>query len=223
MKSRIFAAVGTLALSIAAAPGAGQAATFSDSLLETGLNPNLSVGQTPGYDYATPGDGLVLSHGDGLPNGVVGANSVFTFSGAFTLSVDVAGLTTGLSDLGEAGLVVSAGSSFSDVFGFNNTRNFGNNGLGMLLSDVPIGPDLDLLTISGNSGSTPFVLGMFLLQEFNGTVANQVTFTNLNLVADTITGVAQTGVPEPAAWALMIAGFGLAGAALRRRRSLISV
>ena len=27
------------------------------------------------------------------------------------------------------------------------------------------------------------------------------------------------GVPEPASWALMIAGFGLAGAALRRRRS----
>ncbi len=26
-----------------------------------------------------------------------------------------------------------------------------------------------------------------------------------------------TGVPEPGAWALMIAGFGLAGAALRRR------
>ena len=28
------------------------------------------------------------------------------------------------------------------------------------------------------------------------------------------------GVPEPASWALMIAGFGLAGAALRRRRTL---
>jgi hypothetical protein len=29
-------------------------------------------------------------------------------------------------------------------------------------------------------------------------------------------------VPEPAAWALMIAGFGLAGAALRRRRTVVS-
>jgi len=28
------------------------------------------------------------------------------------------------------------------------------------------------------------------------------------------------GVPEPASWALMIAGFGLAGAALRRRSAL---
>ena len=30
------------------------------------------------------------------------------------------------------------------------------------------------------------------------------------------------GVPEPAAWTLMLAGFGLAGAALRRRRALVS-
>ena len=30
------------------------------------------------------------------------------------------------------------------------------------------------------------------------------------------------GVPEPASWALMIAGFGLAGAALRRRRATLA-
>jgi len=30
------------------------------------------------------------------------------------------------------------------------------------------------------------------------------------------------GVPEPASWALMISGFGLAGAALRRRRTLLA-
>lgn len=32
--------------------------------------------------------------------------------------------------------------------------------------------------------------------------------------------VAQAGVPEPAAWALMIAGFGAAGSMLRRRRAV---
>lgn len=34
--------------------------------------------------------------------------------------------------------------------------------------------------------------------------------------------VTSGGVPEPASWALMIAGFGLAGAALRRRRSAVA-
>jgi hypothetical protein len=36
----------------------------------------------------------------------------------------------------------------------------------------------------------------------------------------TSSGLAGGGVPEPASWALMIAGFGLAGAALRRRAKL---
>ncbi|THD64539.1 MAG: PEP-CTERM sorting domain-containing protein [Phenylobacterium sp.] len=31
------------------------------------------------------------------------------------------------------------------------------------------------------------------------------------------------GVPEPSAWALMIAGFGLTGAALRRRRAAVAL
>jgi hypothetical protein len=35
-------------------------------------------------------------------------------------------------------------------------------------------------------------------------------------------GVFAGGVPEPATWALMIGGFGLAGAALRRRRSVVA-
>jgi hypothetical protein len=31
-----------------------------------------------------------------------------------------------------------------------------------------------------------------------------------------------SGAPEPAGWALMIGGFGLAGAALRRRRTALT-
>ncbi|WP_333574000.1 PEPxxWA-CTERM sorting domain-containing protein [Sphingomonas sp.] len=43
---------------------------------------------------------------------------------------------------------------------------------------------------------------------------NEVMFDNL-VSASTV----PTGVPEPASWALLIGGFGLAGSALRRRRS----
>ncbi len=34
---------------------------------------------------------------------------------------------------------------------------------------------------------------------------------------------ADAGVPEPSTWAMMILGFGLAGAAVRRRRDLVCV
>jgi hypothetical protein len=37
-----------------------------------------------------------------------------------------------------------------------------------------------------------------------------------------IDNVGVTGVPEPAAWGLMILGFGAAGATLRRRRAAVA-
>lgn len=45
---------------------------------------------------------------------------------------------------------------------------------------------------------------------------------SLNAVAKLGTGFAGGAVPEPASWALMISGFGLTGAALRRRRAAVA-
>ena len=46
---------------------------------------------------------------------------------------------------------------------------------------------------------------------------------NISAVLDTVTldvtSGAGTAVPEPATWTMMIAGFGLVGGALRRRRA----
>ncbi len=39
---------------------------------------------------------------------------------------------------------------------------------------------------------------------------------------DLVIATAAGGVPEPATWALMIGGFGLAGASLRRRRAVVA-
>ena len=43
----------------------------------------------------------------------------------------------------------------------------------------------------------------------------ETTFDGIGIIASTGGGLA--GVPEPSSWALMLAGFGLAGAAMRRR------
>lgn len=53
-----------------------------------------------------------------------------------------------------------------------------------------------------------------LLFDTFGTGGNDVGYLDNVLVQST-----PLGVPEPASWALMIAGFGLAGSALRRRRA----
>lgn len=58
--------------------------------------------------------------------------------------------------------------------------------------------------------------------QFNGTlIANSMTGGgqfNYDPYAGTLLDPAPTGVPEPAAWGMMIGGFALAGAALRRRK-----
>lgn len=59
-------------------------------------------------------------------------------------------------------------------------------------------------------GGRPFVLQ-------DGVTANAGTYLVNNRF-----GAAPGGVPEPASWTLMIAGFGLTGAALRRRRTAIA-
>ena len=47
---------------------------------------------------------------------------------------------------------------------------------------------------------------------------NSITFTQDHPVDGAIIAGVTLGTPEPATWALMLGGFGLAGAALRRRR-----
>lgn len=53
-------------------------------------------------------------------------------------------------------------------------------------------------------------------EYFNGQIDTLKIFDGVATLAD-VNGAG--GVPEPAAWALMLAGFGLAGATLRRRRA----
>jgi hypothetical protein len=55
---------------------------------------------------------------------------------------------------------------------------------------------------------------------FGGT-ANQIGFDDISF--DLVALPSAGAVPEPATWAMMIAGFGLAGAAIRRRRSQVLV
>jgi len=68
---------------------------------------------------------------------------------------------------------------------------------------VADGPQL----YSGTVRAPVFGIGTFELTEYEGTGRYTLTIAEAGAAA----------VPEPASWAMMIAGFGLAGTALRRR------
>lgn len=73
--------------------------------------------------------------------------------------------------------------------------------------------DLDLFGIA-DGGSISSLRLAFPINQESGTVSSTSLVGALN--SQSITG----GVPEPTTWAMLIAGFGLVGAAARRRRPL---
>ena len=64
-------------------------------------------------------------------------------------------------------------------------------------------------------------VGRTVFYDLGGDVAHDITFAS-NGVAFEFDNIAVAGVPEPATWTLMIGGFGLAGATLRRRRTALA-
>ena len=72
--------------------------------------------------------------------------------------------------------------------------------------------------------TAPIQLGNGVYDFFTGTTCCVDTMSSP--VRVTITGLALPpgigGVPEPASWAMLIAGFGLTGAAMRRRRTAVA-
>ncbi|HLZ76930.1 PEPxxWA-CTERM sorting domain-containing protein [Phenylobacterium sp.] len=66
----------------------------------------------------------------------------------------------------------------------------------------------------------PVALEFYFENGNNNGAAGSTSWSNFTITGDSFDGLQAVGgaAPEPAAWALMIAGFGLAGAALRSRR-----
>jgi hypothetical protein len=120
-----------------------------------------------------------------------------------------------------AGTVIDAAS----VAIGNNAACAGSTGGGTTFCTIGVPEDIWVATIV-NPTTINFIAqdpSVFLHQ-------GQDYFVNIFFTSDTptsftgkwitdFTGGSGPGVPEPASWALMISGFGLAGAALRRRRS----
>ncbi len=222
----IIGAIGLLMLGVAAAViSAPVAAAVYTNALTTGFA-GFDLNLTPnGGTFAAISDaaGTTLTKAGVSAYGGVELLSQFTFTGVFLVNVDVAGLDTGLGSVAESGLGIKAplccspatNFAFADIFGYGNTSTRSNDHLGVILSRTGI-VNGDRLAISGDTGGAAYRLNLFLDQSFGAADANRVVFTNLSVTADSITA----DVPEPAAWGLMLGGFALTGAALRRRPAM---
>lgn len=182
--------------------------------------------------------------------GTSGTNLGVEFTtGATLLCLNTAGNACSNTSRGGQGIATSqrgalyfpsAGASMNVAAGFSNGFSgvysnpngsattvsifAGLNGTGALLGTSALGATgygaCDN-SISGGATYCPFntfslaFAGTAKSVVFGGTV-NQQVFDDFTF-GSTIVGGA---VPEPASWALMIGGFGLAGAAMRRRRTL---
>lgn len=169
------------------------------------------------------------------------ANGATTFPGTFVGTVsalDVCQIGTGHSNTGHAAVSPSANPSIYEFyFGgglLSITESVGNNGTLTQGFDVEL---LSLATQSSTSGtvlssinipfssapSGPFSLitgmnlaaGYYSVTNYIGNVSVDPQYQlNFSFPAGT-----NGGIPEPAAWALMVLGFGGVGAMVRRRRT----
>lgn len=158
----------------------------------------LNFGALGGTNYFDPANGFVPA-GFGNASGAtvpIGAGVEFGFQdGANLDTADFTSTSLTISDQ----TLSTAGNFFmtftSSTSGFFNNAAFASNGFGGTLS------------VTGNTLT-------FSAPTFN-TVATRTAVITFAGAGAVVAGAA----PEPAAWAMMLAGFGLAGVAMRRRRA----
>lgn len=205
--------VGVAALAAATAPAA--AATFT---VGTGTDQAL----IPANNFKANLEGLSL---DNLRN-----FASLTLDGPAKIKVELFGSESGADDR----LTITGGTPTSP---FVHTQSpdvgFGPVLLATLRFDDPTTFNIQFSSsLSGFStahapGSGEF--GYFLSSADNGSAVtsnvlwlgydNQLTATDDDNHDDFVLRLTASAVPEPAAWALMIGGFGIVGGALRRRSS----
>lgn len=192
MGIKLFAAAAAGALCVA---GVAQAAVVEFTMTDT-----ISAASTPGINV---GD-TVTVHLFADNGGSSTINQVWNLS-------DLQGFTI------EAG---SYSASYSTVWGYPTTGNFQTDGAGAVSYVEFYGTENSSSNVDNFGswvGDTVFGDAQFV--DFLGNY-NQIASNSFNNADQWTVALAGGGaVPEPATWALMLSGFGLAGVAMRRRRA----
>ena len=171
------------------------------------------------YDgFATAG-GPACAAGAWVGNGVIASGSG-AWGGTVAADGGYYGFVQGAGPLAQTFTADSSGSQSLTWFDANRTNNGGLQSYTVTISDGVTTQTLGTYTSAFGGfvarSASPFTLvgGSTYTLSFNGLVSADVT--------SFIDGVALSVVPEPATWSLLLAGFGLSGVALRRRRTVVS-
>lgn len=174
-------------------------------------------------------DGLNTVYGDGNP---LGAN--MTGDGQY-LQYQEAGflltLNTTNDPMAAFGAHIGDGTGVADTF---NWHDDGDNLIGAYVTLTKVGGGAfslssfdwqsDGLTVSANGYMSAFLSGSQVGQSLGFNNVTSVTFSSANYTSNGLDNVvlSAAAVPEPASWALLMVGFGLTGAALRRRSAMVA-
>lgn len=205
MKKLLMAGAICAAALTAAAP-ANAAIVFN--FLPGGASP------TPGYTVINTFDNAAGIAGGGFQiktppadnDGAPPANSVP--AGRSYLSV----LAGGMATISFASAVSAFQFDWGSIDDYN-TLTINSTGM-----DPVIIPGTNFINPANGDQVSPGTNGLFTVYGTAGETFNSITLTSSGNSFE-IDNLAVSAVPEPGAWALMITGFGLAGAALRRRRA----
>lgn len=141
---------------------------------------------------------------------------MFTWGKNDAFNPDKGGATLSLATVNVSLVVTAADGGLFDLAGFDLTTGF--NGAG---GAVPFtwtdagGLHASTLALDDLKGLQTFSLNLKGLSQFTLRSTAPKMFQVDNIVASPVV----SAVPEPATWAMMILGFGLAGSALRRARA----
>lgn len=121
---------------------------------------------------------------------------------------------------GNAGLIWSAGIFINGGDASNILWNF-SDATSLSFYNIDLRGSVLAPHADYNPGGWGVINGQVVVNSFSGNWSTGATQVNsVNYQGGLLNLVPTAAVPEPATWALMIGGFGLAGAMLRRRRTL---
>ena len=205
------------------------------------VNGNFSAGNTgftsPSYTYVAPGN-----YGGAIGEALYAVdtdafNTHFAWQSFADHTGDQAGLYMIVNGSGQSSVVWQQSVSVTANTAYNFSAFAANICCNAGFSQVTVNPSM--LSLQANDGTGFVTLGSFTLSGVGTWLPTAGVYNNLNNTALTLriinTNTQLEGndfalddisfsavVPEPASWAMLVVGFGIVGASMRRRARVIA-